>query len=433
MKIKTQTSPAVFKPARMPAVKIFGVGSAGVHLLDTMGSGEFTGAAFIAVNTDSPSLEASSTPVKIQLETKLLRGLGTGGDPERGRAIAEEQFATLKAACEGADVVFIVAGLGGGAGSGISPVLAHAAKETGALVLAFVTLPFTCEGNRRQQQALQALEQLKAVADGVICLPCQKTFKLIDENTSLLDTFRITGDLLIGGAHGVWRLLTRPGLIQIHFDDLCALVRDRHSESAFASVEASGPARSREVVEKLLAHPLLDEGRALAESDALLVSLMGGKDLTMAEVNRVMEQISRHCEYARIIMGAAVDETLKNRLSVTVIAAKQNAVAAKLSAADMSDEPLEQEEISRGLGARPASRNLAQSPSLTMEQREPRMLSGLSGQPGGRTRKAGPKMLQTQLPLAIISKGRFDKSEPTIHKGEDLDYPTFVRRRVPLN
>jgi cell division protein FtsZ len=224
-----------------------------------------------------------------------------------------------------------------------------------------VTLPFTCEGNRRQQQALQGLEQLKAVADGVICLPCQKTFKLIDENTSLLDTFRITGDLLIGGAHGVWRLLTRPGLIQIHFDDLCALVRDRHSESAFASVEASGPARSREVVEKLLAHPLLDEGRALAESDALLVSLMGGKDLTMAEVNRVMEQISRHCEYARIIMGAAVDETLKNRLSVTVIAAKQNAVAAKLSAADMSDEPLEQEEISRGLGARPASRNLAQS------------------------------------------------------------------------
>jgi cell division protein FtsZ len=210
---------------------------------------------------------------------------------------------------------------------------------------------------------------------------------------------------------------------------LCALVRDRHSESAFASVEASGPARSREVVEKLLAHPLLDEGRALAESDAMLVSLMGGKDLTMAEVNRVMEQISRHCEQAQIIMGAAVDETLKNRLSVTVIAAKQNAVAAELPASDVSDEPLEQEEISRGLGVRPASRNPAQSPSLTMGQRE----HSPAKQPGGRTRKAGPKMLQTQLPLAIISKGRFDKSEPTIHKGEDLDYPTFVRRRVPLN
>ena len=250
--------------------------------------------------------------------------MGTGGDPERGRAIAEEQFATLKTACEGADVILIVAGLGGGAGSGISPVLARAAKETGALVLAFVTLPFLCEGNRRQQQAQQSLEQLKSVADGVICLPSQKTFKLIDENTSVLDTFRITGGLLVEGVRGVWQLLTRPGLIQIHFDDLCALVRDRHSESVFAFVEASGAGRSREVVEKLLAHPLLDEGRALAESDAVLVSLMGGKDLTMAEVNRVMEQISRQCERAQIIMGAAVDAEMKNKLSVTVIAAKKS-------------------------------------------------------------------------------------------------------------
>ena len=203
-------------------------------------------------------------------------------------------------------------------------------------MLAFVTLPFVCEGNRRQQQAQQSLEQLKAVADGVICLPNQKAFKLIDENTSVLDTFRITGGLLVEGVRGVWQLLTRPGLIQIHFDDLCALVRDRHSESAFAFVEAAGAARSREIVEKLLAHPLLDEGRALAESDAVLVSLMGGKDLTMAEVNRVMEQISRHCEHAQIIMGAAVDMRMKNRLSVTVIAAKQNAEssAARLPAAD---------------------------------------------------------------------------------------------------
>ena len=160
--------------------------------------------------------------MKIHLETKLLRGLGTGGDPERGRAIAEEQFATLKSACDDADVVFIIAGLGGGAGSGISPVLARAAKETGALVLAFVSLPFACEGNRREQQARQGLEQLKSVADGVICLPSQKIFKLIDENTSVLDTFRITGGLLIEGVRGIWQLLARPGLIQVHFSTICA-------------------------------------------------------------------------------------------------------------------------------------------------------------------------------------------------------------------
>ncbi len=325
-------------------------------------------------------------------------------------------------------MILIIAGLGGGAGSGISPVLARAAKETGALVLAFVTLPFLCEGNRRQQQAQQSLEQLKSVADGVICLPSQKTFKLIDENTSVLDTFRITGGLLVEGVRGVWQLLTRPGLIQIHFNDLCVLVRDRHSESSFAFVEASGAGRSREIVEKLLAHPLLDEGRALAESDAVLVSLMGGKDLTMAEVNRVMEQIGRHCEHAQIIMGASVDAAMKSKLSVTVIAAKQNpAGSAGLPPASIFENPAE-ETVSRGV-PRISPRCVSQPQTAALEQRE----QLLKQHAGGRGRKAGSRMRQEQLPLAIISKGRFDKSEPTIHKGEDLDIPTYYRRGVVLN
>jgi cell division protein FtsZ len=422
MKTKTETPAAVPGLAQRLAVKIFGVGGAGVHLLDTLIGGEFTGAAFSAIDTDAPSLAASSASVKIQLETKLLRGLGTGGDPERGRALAEEQFSTLETACEGAAVIFILAGLGGGAGSGISSVLARAAKETGALVLAFVTLPFACEGNRRQQQAEQGLRELKAVADGVICLPSQKTFKLIDENTSVLDTFRITDGLLLESVRGVWRLLTRRGLIQIHFDDLRALVHDRHSESVFASIEASGPARSREIVEKLLAHPLLDEGRALAEADAVLVSLMGGKDLTMAEVNRVMEQINRQCEQAQIIMGAAVDEALKNHLCVTVIAAK-NAGAETESPGGSPEQT-----ISHGATTRTVAHATPVAPALNLEQRAQMM-----SRRGGRGRKPGSKMLQTQLPLAIVSKGRFDKSEPTIHKGEDLDIPTYIRRGVALN
>jgi cell division protein FtsZ len=427
MKTKIETPTAVLETPRARTIKIIGVGGAGVSLLNTLNGEEFGGASFVAINTDAPSLAASSATVKIHLETKLLRGLGTGGDPERGRAIAEEQFVTLKTACEGADVILIVAGLGGGAGSGISPVLARAAKETGALVLAFVTLPFLCEGNRRQQQAQQSLEQLKSVADGVICLPSQKAFKLIDENTSVLDTFRITGGLLVEGVRGVWQLLTRPGLIQIHFDDLCALVRDRHSESSFAFVEATGAGRSREIVEKLRAHPMLDEGRALAESDAVLVSLMGGKDLTMAEVNRVMEQISRQCENAQIIMGAAVDAELKNRLSVTVIAAKHNGAAATESFAASTPVTASgdhgRQMPQRGPNAGPASQ-----PAPMLEPREQ-----LSARHAGRPRRANPKMRQEQLPLAIISKGRFDKSEPTVHKGEDLDIPTFVRRGVAMN
>ena len=406
MNHETEISSAAAMESSAPSVRIFGVGNAGATLLGALDQAEFFGAQFAAVNTDAAALAASSAPVKINLENKLLRGLGTGGDPERGRALAEEQFSLLKSACDGANVVFILAGLGGGAGSGISPVLARAAREAGALVLAFVTLPFDCEGNRREAQAQQALEHLKRAADGVVCLPSQKIFKLIDENTSLVETFRFTGGFLVEGVRGVWQLLTRPGLIQVHFADLCALLRDRHAENAFAFVEAAGPGRAREAVEKIIAHPLFDDGRALAESDAVLVSLLAGKDLTMSEVGRVMEQVKRQCGHARIIMGAAVDAALNDKLRVTVIAAKENVAPA---------------------GVSPRAETRVAHPAI-MAQRETAM-----PRPAARTRRAASKLIQAQLPLSIISKGRFDKSEPTKHNGEDLDVPTFLRRGVPLN
>lgn len=428
MKTNTEIPIASVEQSRTRSITIFGVGGAGVILGDALSQGEFSGANFAAVDTDAQSLAGTSAPVKIHLETKMLRGLGTGGDPERGHALAEEQFSTLKAACEGAEVVMIVAGLGGGAGSGISPVLARAAREAGALVLAFVTLPFLCEGNRRQQQARAGLEQMRPVADAVMCLPNQKVFKLIDENTSVLETFQITSGLLIEGIRGIWQLLTRPGLIQIHFDDLCALVRDRHSESAFAFVEAAGAARSREITEKLLAHPLLDEGRALAGANAVLVSLTGGKDMTMADVNRVMEKISRQCEGAEIIMGAAIDPAMNNKLSIALIAAKDpveksSPVAARPLEGGTSSNPVEGAEDNLATNPRFDRRSASNAP----HQREPAVSRH------GRARRDKAKLLQTQLPLAIVSKGRFDKSEPTIHKGEDLDIPTYIRRGVPLN
>ena len=389
-----------------PAVKIIGVGNAGDALLGALAAPEFAAAQFLAVNTDAAALAASFASVKINLENKLLRGLGTGGDPERGQALAEEHFSMLKSACEGAKVVFILAGLGGGAGSGIAPVLAKAAREAGALVLAFVTLPFDCEGNRREAQAQAALTQLKSAADGVICLPSQKIFKLIDENTSLVETFKFSGGFLLEGVRGVWQLLTRPGLIQVHFADLRQLLHERHAENAFAFVEASGPGRAREAVEKIIAHPLLDEGRVLAESDAVLVSLIAGKDLTMAEVNRVMDQVKRQCSHAQIIMGAAVDGALKEKLCVTIIAARQAVAPASLS-------------------PRTETRSAATTATV---HREP-----AASRPVTKRRSGGSKPIQTQLPLSIISKGRFDKSEPTKHNGEDLDIPTFIRRGVALN
>jgi len=388
-----------------PVVKIIGVGNAGIAMLGVLDPAEFATAQFIAVNTDASAFAGSTAPVKIHLENKLLRGLGSGGDPERARALAEEQFSTLKSECEGASVVFLLAGLGGGAGSGISPVLAKAAHEAGALVLAFVTLPFGCEGNRREGQAQQSLEQLRAVADGVISLPSQRIFKLIDENTGALDTFRVVDGFLIEGVRGVWHLLTRPGLIQVHFGDLCGLLRDRHADNAFAFVEATGAGRAREVVENLFSHPLLDDGRALAESEAVLVSLTAGKDLSMAEISRVMDQVKRQCNHAQIIMGAAVDAGMNEKLCVTLIVARQS-----LS----TPAPRPQLPEARATGGLAAHREVMMT--------RPRARKGNS--------KAA---VQTQLPLTIVSKGRFDKSEPTKHNGEDLDVPTFIRRGMAMN
>ncbi|MFO1488656.1 MAG: cell division protein FtsZ [Verrucomicrobiota bacterium] len=407
-------------------VKIFGVGGAGITVLDRLAAAPLPGASFCALSADAESLQRSTVTERISVETKLLRGLGTGGDPERGTAAAEEFFPTLKDACSGVSAVFIVAGLGGGAGTGIAPVLARAAKEAGALVLAFVTLPFECEGNRRQTLARNGLEKLKAVADGVICLPNQKLFKLIDENTSVVDMFKATAGLLADGVNGVWGLMVRQGLIEIHFADLCALLRNRHGESSFATAQAAGETRSREALDQLFAHPMLDGGKVLAESDAVLVSLTGGPDLTMAEVNRVMQHVQGKCPLAQVIMGAAIDEAFRDRLAITLVV-NRPAPAAKRAPAAISDavmgDDLETTE-------RPQSRFVPPPPAISPEDAR-KIYAGKT--PGGRARKSQSKMSQGTLQLEIISKGRFDKSEPTYHKGEDLDVPTYIRRGVSLN
>jgi cell division protein FtsZ len=430
------TSPTPSAPTAIPAppkpisIKVIGVGGAGLAVLAHLIRSSPAGDRFAAINTDAASLAASAAAEKLHLETHLLRGLGSGGDPDRGRIAAQENLPRLKSLCEGMDVIFIIAGLGGGAGTGISPVLARAAKETGALVIGFVTTPFDCEGTRRRHLALEGLAELKAAADGLICLPNQKMFKLIDENTSALETFSIANEYLAEGVRSFCRLLTCPGLIDIHFDDLCQLLRDRHAESAFAVSEAVGPTRSREVAEKLLAHPLLDAGQMLAEADALMVSIIGGPDLTMAEVNRVMEQINRHCEHAQVVMGTAIDEAFRERLAVTVIAARKNLEPAEARLSARPGHEMSSQLIRQAITARPASRF---GPSTPSSAASPGDESSAQGTASSRQRWKPARMHQTQLPLESASKGRFDKSEPNIHRGEDLDLPTYVRRGVALN
>jgi cell division protein FtsZ len=420
------TDPAALVSKPGFRIKVFGVGGAGCNAVAHIARAPFDNVEFIAINTDAAALSSTALQRKIVLGEKLTRGMGAGGDPERGRAAAEEDAAKLKALCEGTDVVFITAGMGGGTGTGASPVIARIAKDCGALVLGLLVLPFEWEGGRRQRQAQLGLHEMKAAADGVICLPNQKLFKLIDEKTSLVDTFAITHELLAQGVRGIWRMLMRPGLINVDFADLCSVTRGKHSENSLAMAEAMDENRAREVVEKLFKHPLLDGGQALTDAASVLVSIVGGPDLTMAEVNRVMEQINRQCESAHIIMGAAIEESFAGKISVTVVASRRPAPEREPELT--TDAPELERQVDTTAPSRGTSRFIAPAPPTTSETAEKLLQNGARG-----GKRKLPKMKQGQLPLEIVSKGRFEKSEPTIHQGQDLDVPTYIRRGVPLN
>ena len=422
------------EPPAEPAIqkkiifKVFGLGGACCNAAGFASMAGFPGVEFLAVNTDSQSLDACAVPGKFVLGASRTRGLGAGGDPELGRAAAEEDVEKIRSFCAGADIIFLLAGLGGGTGTGAAPVFARVARESGALVLALVTLPFDFEGDRRQLQAQTGLQHLKVQADAVICLPNRKLFKLLDENTSVLEGFKISNSLLAEGLRGIWRMLTQTGLINVDFADLCAVTRGRHAASFFATAEASGEKRVEQVIEKLLAHPLLDGGQVLNESDSLLVSIVGGPDLMMSEIHKLMEPLHRHCENAHIIFGAAIDQAFAGRLSVTLIASRRRQEEDPPSLLAAPPDKIESMQfLDTEDKERPASRFVAPPTALSDEKR-----AHIMRVQGGRSRKKLSR-LQKELPLEIVFKGRFEKSEPTIRHGEDLDVPTYIRRGVPLN
>ncbi|MGA2542629.1 MAG: cell division protein FtsZ [Verrucomicrobiota bacterium] len=420
-------------------IKVCGVGGAGCNAAGFIAQTKFDSVDFLLLNTDAQALAASPLPDKWVLGRQRTRGLGTGGDPELGRAAAEDDAARLASFCAGADIVFILAGLGGGTGTGAAPVLARVARESGALVLALAILPFDFEGPRRQGQADAGLQQLKAAADAVICLPNQKLFKLLDEKTSVLETFKFGHSLMADGLRGIWRLLTQTGLINVDFADLCSVTRGRHVASSFATAEAGGEKRSEQILEKLLAHPLLEGGHVLNESDAVLVSLAGGPDLTMSEVNKIMEPLQRQCENAHLIFGAVIDEAFTGRLSVMLIASSRRgretaplAAGSSALAGGPAEAPAKADApalqfLDPSATARPPSRFVAPPPEMSNEKKEQ-----LYTRQTGHARRKNSR-LQKELPLEIVFKGRFDKSEPTIRHGEDLDLPTYIRKGVALN
>ncbi len=419
---------------RTCAIHVMGVGGAGCNAVGQLRPEQFDGVQFAALNTDAAALLRNPLRSKLMIGSRVTRGLGTGGDLERGRAAAMEDADKIRALCEGAGVVFVVAGLGGGTGTGAAPVVAQLAKESGALVLAIVLLPFDCEGAKRQRQAQLGFQELKQAADAVISLPNQKVFRLIDENTSLVDAFAITNDFVAQAVRAIYRLLTRPGLINVDFSDLCSVTQGKHSETSLAMAEAKGENRAREVLRKLLDHPLLENVRPLADATAVLVCIAAGAGLTMSEVNWIMEQVNRHCEHAHVMLGAAIDEELGNALSVTLLACSSNGQPGEESRPSGGQEERltgsDQRAVSAAISSAPANRPLVVAAAPHESTMHPVASNGSNG---ARPKKQSARLRQGQLPLEIVAKGRFEKSEPTIYQGQDLDVPTYIRRGIPLN
>ncbi|OGP84291.1 MAG: cell division protein FtsZ [Deltaproteobacteria bacterium RBG_16_58_17] len=300
-------------------IKVIGIGGAGGNAVNTMISYNLRGVDFIAANTDAQALGASTSPIKIQLGVEVTKGLGAGSDPDIGRQAALETRELLREQLEGADMVFITAGLGGGTGTGGSPIAAEIAKEMGALTVAIVTKPFQFEGKRRNSQADEGIAELRKSVDTLIIVPNQRLLSLGGRNVSLLEAFKKADDILYHAVKGISDLIMVPGLINLDFAD----VKNIMSEMGFALMGtgvASGENRAVEAAQKAISSPLLEDN-TIQGARGVLLNITGGPDMTLYEIHEASSLIQAEAhEDANIIFGTVVDETMTDEIRITVIA-----------------------------------------------------------------------------------------------------------------
>lgn len=301
------------------SIKVVGVGGAGSNAIDRMIQVGIPGVDFVAANTDAQALASSEAPYKVVLGEKLTRGLGAGGDPIVGAEAAERTQERLSAVLRGADMVFIAAGMGGGTGTGASPVVARIAREQDALTIAVVTRPFTFEGSRREMVAERGIDRLQQEVDTLVVVSNDRLLEIVNERVSLDIAFRIADEVLRQGIQGVSELVTRPGLINLDFADVRSIMQG--AGGALVSIGyGEGEAKAVEAAKIALGSPLLDI-ESVEGSDGLLVNITGGEDLTLAEIDSAMRMISTAAlPHAEIIFGAVIDPKMENRVQITLIA-----------------------------------------------------------------------------------------------------------------
>ena len=300
-------------------VKIIGIGGGGCNAIDNMIEAKLKGVDFIAANTDAQALSASKAPVKIQLGAKLTKGLGAGANPKVGEEAALEDVDTIKSALMGADMVFVTAGMGGGTGTGGTPIIAKIAKEIGALTVAIVTKPFEFEGKRRMEQADSGISLLKRIADTLITIPNQRLLSVTGKNISFMDAFKVADDILLQAAKGISDLILVRGLINLDFAD----VRTIMSEMGMALMGtgiASGENRASNAAQMAISNPLLED-LTIDGAKGILINISGNRSMTLNEIHEASSLIREAAhEDANIIFGAVVDESLGESVRVTVIA-----------------------------------------------------------------------------------------------------------------
>ena len=455
-------------------IKIVSVGGAGLNALDRIVLDGLERADVVAINTDVNSLTSSVATRKVQLGRNVSRGLGAGGDPDVGYQAALESADEIREALADASVIFLCAGLGGGTGSGAAPYIAHAAREAGALVIAFATLPFGFEGKRRNVQAREALGRLSEFAHAVVCFENDRMGDLSPPQAGIHQAFAMADITISQSVRSIVNLIHQPGLIRIGFDDLLAALNTRNSRCVFGYGESDSDNRAHEALTQALKNPLMYRGRMLADATHVLVQVAGGPGMTLSEVEILMQELGRHVsDQTQILFGAAVDARLGDRLSVTIISSLSADEEAGLlqtppassSAAAVSpvreqqeaaaepeiqleestvevpplDEPIPFEEPVAAEAAPPEAPISIESPEIPTRNGEPEHATDPQQEksvPWKDEKAPGEKSVtpakQEVLQFEPVTRGRFEKSEPTIIEGEDLDVPTYLRKHIKV-
>ena len=446
-------------------IKVVSIGGAGLNALDRIVLDGLERADVVAINTDVQSLASSVVAHKVQLGRAVTRGLGAGGDPELGYEAAVESADEIREALTEARMVFMCVGLGGGTGSGAAPYAAQLAREAGALVVAFATLPFSFEGKRRGAQAREALARLNEIANAVICFENDQMGDIIAPKAGIHQAFAMADITISQSVRSIVNLIQRPGLIRIGFDDLLAALRSPNGRCLFGFGESDSDNRAHDALAQALKNPLMDRGRMLADAASVLVQVAGGPGMTLSEVEILMQELGRHIhEQTQILFGTAVDGRMGNRLSVTIISSfatdadlipQQTQPA--LSTVPMMPPVWEQpQEIPPNVVMEPQPTTMeALSPADFIPPEQPVPAEIPPPPPASAIKKTEPHLPMPQtksvpakgeqppaekaahakqevLQFEPVTRGRFEKSEPTIVEGEDLDVPTYLRKNIKV-